>query len=62
MITTGGTGQTACSMWFNPDDFYRINRSSQPFLNALFLPAISSLTATYGLVASPYLTPAVNFV
>jgi hypothetical protein len=41
--------------------YYSFNRRSQPFLNALVLPGMSSLTATYSLVASPYLTPVVNF-
>jgi hypothetical protein len=42
--------------------YYSFNRSFQPFLKVLVLPAMSSLTATYGLVSSPYLTPVVNFI
>jgi hypothetical protein len=41
--------------------YYNFKRSSQPFLNALVLPAMSSQIATYVRMASPYLTPVVNF-
>jgi len=39
----------------------KFNRKSQPFLNVLVLSAMTSLTATYGGVASPYLSHIVNF-
>ena len=41
--------------------YYNFKRSSQSFLNALVLPAMSSQIATYARMASPYLTPVVNF-
>ena len=41
--------------------YFSFNKSSQPFLNTLVLPAMSSLTAMYGLVASPCLTSVVKF-
>ena len=34
--------------------YYSFNGSFQPFLNALLLPAMSSLIATYPLVAPPF--------
>jgi len=42
--------------------YCNFNRTSQAFLNGLFLPATSSQTVTYGLVASPCLTPVVKFI
>jgi len=41
--------------------YYSFNRSFQPFLNVMVLTAMSSLSATYVLVALPYLPPVVNF-
>jgi len=41
--------------------YFSFNKNSQTFLNILVLPAMSSLTAMYGLVASSYLTSVVNF-
>ena len=41
--------------------YFIYNKTSQSFLKAQFLPAVSSVTVTYGLMASPYLTPAVKF-
>ena len=46
MITTGFTGPVAKNTWFNTVDLYTFNRRSQPFLNCLALPGISSRTAT----------------
>jgi len=42
--------------------FYSFNRRFQPFLNALLLPAVSSLTAMYSLVLSPYLSHVGKFI
>ena len=41
--------------------YYNFKISSQPFLNAQGLPAMSSQIATYARMASPYLTHVVNF-
>jgi hypothetical protein len=62
MIVICGTAQTACSPWFDADNYDSFNRSFQPFLKILVLCAVTSLTATYILEASPYLTPVVNFI
>jgi hypothetical protein len=55
-----GNGPAVFSMYFDVDLF--LSRSFQPVLNPLVLLAMTSLTSTYGLVASPYITPVVNFI
>jgi hypothetical protein len=55
-------GPTACSTFWMLLIYYSFNRRTQPTLNALISIALSSLRATYGLMASPYLTPVVIFI
>jgi hypothetical protein len=59
VIAIFGIGPTARGMM--QLIYYSFNVRIQPFLNAPVLNAISSLTATYLLVISPYLTPVVKF-
>ena len=49
-------------MCFDATNYYRFTRKHQAFLNALVLPALSSLTATYNFVVSSYQTQGVNFM
>jgi hypothetical protein len=61
MIDTSVNCPTNSRMWFDTVDLLQFSMSSVALLNALMLPAMSSLTAMYSLVMLPYITLVVKF-